>query len=412
MRRRFEGIPTTVGWLGLCFALSGTSASLTISAAALVGQRIAENPAWATLPLSLNLLGTMSSGIPASLLMQRVGRCNGFRIGTVVGLLGTLLNIYAIQSESFILFCLGSYLIGCLLGFGQLYRFAAIEVTPEEHKARAISLVLFGGIFSGILGPGIAFLTKDWVEGAPFMGSYQSLIGLYILVFLLLQLVDLPKPTVSEQQPRTRPFWEIVRQTSWKISVLSAALGYAAMALIMTATPLSMQVHHHSFSASAFVIQWHVIAMFLPSFFTGNLIQRFGRKNIMLMGVGLNLLCILINTQGQFFLSYWSALILLGVGWNFMFVAGTTLLTETYRPEEKALVQGVNDVLVFGSAASGSLLAGILQNQVGWESLNVVMAPPLLLLAGWLLWLKSNRGIPIRQPIIEKRDQSSGPRWS
>ena len=399
LQRWFEGIPPTVGWLGLCFALSGTSASLTVSAAALVGQRIAENPAWATLPLSLNLLGTMSIGIPASLLMQRIGRRNGFRLGTVVGLFGALLNIYAIQSESFFLFCVGSYLIGCLLGFGQLYRFAAIETTPEEHKARAVSLVLFGGMLSGILGPGIAFVTKDWVEGAPFMGSYQSLIGLYVVVFLLLHLVDLPKPTANEQQPRTRPFWEITRQTTWKISLLSAALGYAAMALIMTATPLSMQAHHHSFSASAFVIQWHVIAMFMPSFFTGNLIQRFGSKNIMLVGIGLNLLCILINTQGQFFLSYWSALILLGVGWNFMFIAGTTLLTETYRPEEKALVQGVNDVLVFGAAASGSLLAGVLQNQIGWEILNVVVAPPLLLLAGWLLWLKRGRGILVQQPI-------------
>ena len=399
LRRWFEGIPSTVGWLGLCFALSGTSASLTVSAAALVGQRIAENPAWATLPLSLNLLGTMSIGIPASLLMQRIGRRNGFRLGTVVGLFGALLNIYAIQSESFTLFCLGSYLIGCLLGFGQLYRFATIETTPEEHKARAVSLVLFGGMLSGILGPGIAFVTKDWVEGAPFMGSYQSLIGLYVVVFLLLQLVDLPKPTANEQQPRTRPFWEITRQTTWKVSLLSAALGYAAMALIMTATPLSMQAHQHSFSASAFVIQWHVIAMFMPSFFTGNLIQRFGGKNIMLVGIGLNLLCILINTQGQFFLSYWSALILLGVGWNFMFIAGTTLLTETYRPEEKALVQGVNDVLVFGAAASGSLLAGVLQNQIGWETLNMVVAPPLLLLAGWLLWLKRGRGILVQQPI-------------
>ena len=399
LRRWFEGIPLTVGWLGLCFALSGTSASLTVSAAALVGQRIAENPAWATLPLSLNLLGTMSIGIPASLLMQRIGRRNGFRLGTVVGLFGALLNIYAIQSESFFLFCVGSYLIGCLLGFGQLYRFAAIEATPKEHKARAVSLVLFGGMLSGILGPGIAFVTKDWVEGAPFMGSYQSLIGLYVVVFLLLQLVDLPKPTANEQQPRTRPFWEITRQTTWKISLLSAALGYAAMALIMTATPLSMQAHHHSFSASAFVIQWHVIAMFMPSFFTGNLIQRFGGKNIMLVGIGSNLLCILINTQGQFFLSYWSALILLGVGWNFMFIAGTTLLTETYRPEEKALVQGVNDVLVFGAAASGSLLAGVLQNQIGWEALNMVVAPPLLLLAGWLLWLKRGRGILVQQPI-------------
>ncbi|MGB0297483.1 MAG: MFS transporter, partial [bacterium] len=332
-------------------------------------------------------------------LMQRIGRRNGFRLGTVVGLFGALLNIYAIQSESFTLFCLGSYLIGCLLGFGQLYRFAAIEATPEEHKARAVSLVLFGGMLSGILGPGIAFVTKDWVEGAPFMGSYQSLIGLYVVVFLLLQLVDLPKPTANEQQPRTRPFWEITRQTTWKVSLLSAALGYAAMALIMTATPLSMQAHQHSFSASAFVIQWHVIAMFMPSFFTGNLIQRFGSKNIMLVGIGLNLLCILINTQGQFFLSYWSALILLGVGWNFMFIAGTTLLTETYRPEEKALVQGVNDVLVFGAAASGSLLAGVLQNQIGWETLNMVVAPPLLLLAGWLLWLKRGKEILVQQPI-------------
>ena len=399
LRRWFAGIPSTVGWLGLCFALSGTSASLTVSAAALVGQRIAETPAWATLPLSLNLLGTMSIGIPASLLMQRIGRRNGFRLGTVVGLFGALLNIYAIQSESFFLFCVGSYLIGCLLGFGQLYRFAAIETTPEEHKARAVSLVLFGGMLSGILGPGIAFVTKDWVEGAPFMGSYQSLIGLYVVVFLLLQLVDLPKPTANEQQPRTRPFCEITRQTTWKISLLSAALGYAAMALIMTATPLSMQAHHHSFSASAFVIQWHVIAMFMPSFFTGNLIQRFGSKNIMLVGIGLNLLCILINTQGQVFLSYWSALILLGVGWNFMFIAGTTLLTETYRPEEKALVQGVNDVLVFGAAASGSLLAGVLQNQIGWETLNMVVAPPLLLLAGWLLRLKRGKEILVQQPI-------------
>lgn len=386
-QRWLEGIPGTVGWLSLCFALTSTSASLTVSAAALVGQRIAENPAWATLPLSLNLLGTMSSGIPASLLMKRIGRRNGFRLGTLVGASGALLNIQAIESGNFLLFCLGSYLIGCLLGFGQLYRFAAVEVTPAAHKAQAVSLVLLGGIFSGILGPGIAFLTQDLVADAPFAGSYQTLIGLYVLVLLLLQLVHLPTPSTTEQQPRTRSLREITRQVSWRLSVISAALGYAAMALIMTATPLSMQAHHHSFPASAFVIQWHVVAMFLPSFFTGNLIQKVGPRRVMFIGIVLNLICITINLLGHGLWFYWSALVLLGVGWNFMFIAGTTLLTETYRPEEKALVQGVNDVLVFGSAASGSLLAGVLQNLIGWQLLNLVVVPPLVALALWLGWL-------------------------
>ncbi len=375
-----------VGLLGVCFAFSATSASLNVAAASLVGHAIAENKALATLPLSLNLLGTMSAGLPASLLMRRFGRRAIFFLGVFLGALGASTAAYAIMLESFFLFCLSIYCIGLLLGIGQLYRFAAVDVAEADFRARAISLVMAGGLVAGILGPGIASFARDLLPEARFAGSYLTIIGLYAIIALLLMFVRLPPMSSGPEGSVKRPLSLVFRQPKLIAALTSASLGYAVMALVMTATPLAMTHHHHEFPDAALVIQWHVVGMYAPSFFTGNLIQRFGAVRIMALGVLLNVICVGINLSGQTWWHFWVALILLGVGWNFMFVGGTSLLTETYLPEEKATVQGVNDLIVFALAATGSLMAGVLLNLFGWQWVNLLALPILALAFGVLGW--------------------------
>ncbi|HIF70256.1 MAG TPA: MFS transporter [Candidatus Lambdaproteobacteria bacterium] len=374
--------------LTACFALTGSVASLTVSAGSLIGYAIAENKALATLPLFLSLLGTMSAGIPASLLMRRVGRRNGFLVGTGIGTIGAFSGAYAILIGSFPLFCVSTYMIGLLIGFNHLYRFTVVEIAGPEFKAKAISLVMAGGIVGGLIGPTLAMQGKDWVANAPFAGGYLAVTGLFAVVAGILAFLDLPRPTTEEQHGVRRPLAELIVQPNLVLAVVSAALGYAVMALVMTATPLAMTHREYLFSDTKLVIQWHIVGMFLPSFVTGSLIQRFGATRMMMMGVTLNLICIALNLHGETWWHFWAALILLGTGWNFMFISGTTLLTETYRPAEKALIQGINDFLVFGTAASASLLAGVLLNNVGWRGINWSALPILAIVVVTLLWYR------------------------
>ena len=377
----------TILLLSVCFAFSGTTSSLTVSASSLVGYGLADNKALATLPLSFHLLGTMLAGIPASLLMKRVGRRYGFMIGTGIGVSGAGAAALAIINSNFIFFCMSIFLLGILSGFSQLYRFAAADVASPEYRAKAISWVMFGGIIAGFIGPTIAVKAKDLITDAPFAGSYLFVVMFHLVIVSILFMIRLPQPSVEEQTGEMRPWREIFSQPKIIVAILTSMTGYAVMAMIMTATPLAMtKGSGHLFSDAAFVIQWHVVGMFAPSFFTGSLIHRFGTLPIIVTGILLNLLCIGINFVGTEVLNYWSALILLGMGWNFMFVAATTMVTETYRPAEKAIVQGVNDFFVFGSAAISSLLAGVVLTTWGWEAVNLSLIPLLGFVGIALLW--------------------------
>ena len=377
----------TILLLSVCFAFSGTTSSLTVSASSLVGYGIADNKALATLPLSFHLLGTMLAGIPASLLMKRVGRRYGFMIGTGIGASGAAAATIAIIYSNFVFFCMSIFLLGILSGFSQLYRFTAADVARPEFRTKAVSLVIFGGILAGFIGPTIAAKAKDLIADAPFAGSYLFVIMFHVVIVAILFMIRLPQPSLEEQTGKSRPWREIFSQPKFIVAVLTSMIGYGVMAMIMTATPLAMTVGSgHHFSDAAFVIQWHVVGMFAPSFFTGSLIHRFGAVPIIISGILLNLLCIGINFAGTDVLNYWVALILLGMGWNFMFVAGTTMVTETYRPAEKAIVQGVNDFFVFGTAAISSLLAGVVQTTWGWEAVNLSSIPLLGIVGIVLLW--------------------------
>jgi len=377
----------TILLLSLCFALTGTTSSLTVSASPLVGFQIAGNKALATLPLSFHLIGTMLAGIPASFLMKNVGRRYGFMIGTGIGAFGAASAAGAIIYSNFYLFCLSIFCLGILSGFGQLYRFAAADVATHEFKTKAVSLVIIGGIIAGFIGPTVASKAKDLIPNAEFAGSYLFVIMFHVLIVLILLGTRLPRPDDTEQKGKTRPLKEIFSQPKFLVAVLSAMAGYGVMAMVMTATPLAMtEGSGHQFSDAAFVIQWHVVGMFAPSFFTGSLIHRYGSVPIIFTGILLNFLCIAINLAGTDVLNYWSSLILLGMGWNFMFVAGTTMVTETYKPAEKAIVQGVNDFLVFGTAAVSSLLAGVVQTSLGWRAVNLSSIPLLGVAVLALLW--------------------------
>ena len=377
----------TILLLSLCFALTGTTSSLTVSASPLVGFQIADNQALATLPLSFHLIGTMLAGIPASFLMKNVGRRYGFMIGTGIGAFGAASAAGAIIYSNFYLFCLSIFCLGILSGFGQLYRFAAADVATNEFKTKAVSLVMVGGIIAGFIGPTVASKAKDLIPNAEFAGSYLFVIMFHFLIVLILLGTRLPQPDDTEQKGKTRPLKEIFSQPKFLVAVLSAMAGYGVMAMVMTATPLAMtEGSGHQFSDAAFVIQWHVVGMFAPSFFTGSLIHRYGSVPIIFTGILLNVLCIAINLAGTDVFNYWSSLILLGMGWNFMFVAGTTMVIETYSPAEKAIVQGVNDFLVFGTAAVSSLLAGVVQTSLGWRAVNLSSIPLLGVAVLALLW--------------------------
>jgi MFS family permease len=375
--------------LALCQALMMTANSLLIASSALVGLRLAANDSLATLPLALQLLSTMVASIPASLLMGRVGRRAGFMLGSVVGVAGAALGAAAIMQHRFWWFCAAAALLGLFNGFGIYYRFAAADAVPAAQRTRAISYVLAGGVLAAFLGPNLANWTRDAFDGAPFAGSLLALVLVYLASLLLQAGLRIPvPPRPSLDAVPARPLAVIARQPVFLVALLCATLGYALMSFIMTATPLAMHRQLHDFSDTAFVIQWHVFAMFAPSFITARLIERVGVLSIMLTGAACIATCIAVNLLGATVWHYWTALCLLGVGWNFLFVGGTTLLTGSYREAEKARAQALNDFVVFTAVAAASWSAGLLHHELGWRWLNLGALPAVLAVFGALLWLR------------------------
>lgn len=376
-----------VALLAAAQALLLTNGITLVAINGLLGMQLATDKRLATLPITTYVIGGALATLPAAFFMKRYGRRAGFMLGAGIGMLGALIAAIAVSIGSFWLLCFGTVFAGIYNAFGQQYRYAAADAAPLDWKSKAISFTLAGGILGGVIGPEVGKLTRTLLEPT-YLASYGALIGFAALSMLIASRLDIPPLSASEQKAVGRPLHRIARQPAFVVAVLAAACGYGVMNLLMTATPLAMDICGLPFANTAFILQWHVIGMFAPSFFTGGLIKRFGVLNILMTGAALMFICIGIALSGITLMHFWWALVLLGVGWNFLFIGGTTLLTETYRPEEKAKVQGTNDFIVLGVQGLTSLSSGVLINSEGWASLNSYALPVVAMtaLASTLLW--------------------------
>jgi len=375
----------------LCQALAMTGATMLIVVSALAGETLAPVKSMATLPIALMFLGNMGMTIPASLLMKRFGRRAGFTVGALFGIAAALLSATGLVVGSYVVFALGGLVQGFYNAFWQYYRFAAAESVERDFVSRAISFVLLGGILAAVVGPELAKASAGLVEGARYAGSYLVIACVATVAAALIQLIDIPLPGDDERLGSGRPLREIAAQPTFVIAVLAALVGYGSMSFVMTATPLSMEGHMHSFDETAVVIQWHALGMFLPSLFSGHLIRMFGAVRIILAGVVANFAMIGTILSGTGLVEYWTGLVLLGVGWNFMFVGGSTLLTEVYTPAEKGKVQGVNDFMVFGTNAVASLSSGLIYHWFGWGAVAYSVILPLTAVFAMAFWLRLKR---------------------
>ena len=376
-----------VAVLATCQALLLVNNSVLITVNALAGFALAPNKALATLPVTAYFLGSTLSTLPVSLLMKRYGRRAGFSAGAACAMLGALLCASGIYTRNFWLLCAGTLVLGIYFAAGQYYRFAAAETVPPRFKATAISLVLGGGIVGGFLGPETSKLTRDLIPEQLYAGAYFSLIVFALLAVLILRWLHIPPLSAADARSGGRPIGEIARQPAFIVAVLCGVVGYGIMNLLMTATPLAMAACQHPFSAAAFVIQWHMVAMFAPSFGTGPLIQRVGPLPVMFTGTVLASACVAVALSGIDVTHFWFALVLLGVAWNFMYLGATTLLTETHTAAERGKVQGVNDMTISFTMMLSSLSVGALFSYHGWQVMNALAAPLILISAAAIVWL-------------------------
>jgi MFS family permease len=374
-----------VGLLSACFALTITGQVILVAVTALVGHQLADDKSLATLPAALLWLGTASATIPASFLMRRIGRRLGFMFGAVIGMLGASIAALSVYFESFEQLCLGVMLVGAYNGFNFYFRFAAPEVAPEAYRSRAISFVLAGGVAAAILGPELAKASRDLLAPYTYMGGYLTIACLALAVFVMVAFVDIPKPSAQALRGG-RPLGQIARQPMFIVAVLGGVVAYGIMILVMTVTPLAMVALHYPFSDAALVIQLHVLGMYVPSFFTGHLVRRFGELTVMIWGGLILLLCVGVALLGESMAHFWIGLTLLGLGWNFLYIGGTTLLTEVHTVAERAKTQGANEFLIFGVAGVCSFLSGNLLHHFGWAALNLFAVPPVLMVLILTLW--------------------------
>jgi len=373
--------------LALCQALGMTILSMLLSLGGLVGQALASDPDWATLPVSAQLLFTMLATMPASLLMQRKGRRYGFMLACFILIAAALAAAWAIYRDSYIGFTLSLAGFGVSLSFFQFFRFAAIDVVPDHYVSKAISWVLAGGLLAAFLGPNLAKWTRDFDPQHPFLLTLLSTIPIALLMLLMFWRMDLPPAEPYESSKTRRSLAQIARQPVFIVAVVAAMVAYSVMTLLMTATPLAMKGHGFHFGQTAFIIQWHLVGMFAPSFFSGALIDRFGVLNVMLAGVAAYIVVVFLSMGEQSMSQYWFALVLLGVGWNFLFIGGTTLLHDAWQPEEKGRVQGINDTLVFSMSALAAIGSGLLYNNLGWEITSLISLPFTLISGALIIYL-------------------------
>ncbi len=364
----------------------------------LVGFALAPEPWLATLPVMAYVVGSAMATTLVAKVQQRLGRKRSFQIALLVALFSSLLCAYATLEKQFWLLNLGTVIAGFYNANAQLYRFAAAELADKTAKEKAISWVLAGGILGAVLGPNMASWTRDWFM-QPFAGAYITLAGVAVIAFGVISQIQFPEKRVDPHQEPGRPLSEIMRQPLFIVCTLTAALAYGVMNLLMAATPLAMEACQFTFDKTAWVLEWHVIGMFAPGFFTGALIKRIGVMWVLRMGVALYITCVMIALSGITFFHFLSALFLLGVGWNFLFTSSTTLALEAYRPSERDKAQGAINFFVFLATALSALSSGVLITTQGWTLLNLGSIVPLTIIAIALIWLGVQRKPAQAQPL-------------
>ncbi len=358
--------------------LGSSGLTVTVILGGIVAADIAPRASLATVPISLAIVATALTTIPASLLMQRIGRRAGFIAGAAVGLIGGLVATQAVILADFLLFCAATVLLGSSMAFTQQYRFAAAESAPPERLSQAVSYVLVGSLGAAILNPQLALAARWLIPGAQYAGSFIAVSILYAATIAVLSRLNLPAPSAPRlgavpAAPRTS-----FATPQFRMAVFAGACAYAVMSFVMTAAPISMHnIDHHDVEATTWVVQSHVLAMYLPSLFTGHVIARFGERKVMMWGGALLATCAGVSLFGHQLLHYWLGLVTLGLGWNLLFVAGTTLLSRSVDPANRHRAQALNDFAVFGSQACASLLAGLAVQMIGWRALNLVTLPLL-----------------------------------
>lgn len=375
-------------------AILGAQMPMIFIVAGLAGTTLSPNPCWATLPISLTVLGSMLTATPLSAFMQRHGRRAGFALTALGGALGAAVGAIGLLQGSFALFLLGSLLTGIYMSGQGFYRFAAADTASDDFKPKAISYVMAGGLLSAIVGPQLVKLTAESMV-VPFLGTYLAVIAVNLGGMTLFALLDIPKPpTVARDAPRVgRSRAELLRDPSIAVAIVCATVAYALMNLVMTSTPLAVVGCGFTTSNAADIVSAHVLAMFAPSFVTGHLIARFGVEKIIATGLAILAASGAVALTGVELEHFFVALVLLGIGWNFGYIGGTALLTRSHSPAERGRIQGINDAIVFGGVTLASLSSGTLMNcsgsdtQTGWQLVNLAMLPFLALAGGALIWL-------------------------
>lgn len=374
-------------------AILGAQMPMIFTIAGLAGSTLAPNACWATLPISMTVIGSMLTATPISAFMQRHGRRAGFVAGALGGALGAAIGAWGLSSGSFLLFCLGALFTGIYMSAQGFYRFAAADTASDTFRPKAISWVMAGGLLSAIVGPQLVKVTADYAV-VPFLGSYLAVIGLNLFGMFIFAALDIPKSKPPELgAPSGRSRAELIRTPVIAVAMICATVSYALMNLVMTSSPLAVVGCGFDTGDAADVVTAHVLAMYAPSFFTGHLIARFGTERIIALGLTILAAAGAVAMAGVQLENFFIALVLLGIGWNFGFIGATTMLTNAQRPEERGRLQGLNDLVVFGGVTLASFSSGGLMNcaggstQAGWQMVNLAMLPFLVLAGGALIWL-------------------------
>ncbi len=378
--------------LVVCQLISTSGSIVMVMLGGIIGSNLSSNKALATLPLSMMVVSIAATTIPATMLMRRIGRRKGFALSSVSCVVAAIIAIIALQQSSFFLFIVAAMMFGINMAFTQQYRYFAAESVATKHVPRAISLVLVGSIGAAFVGKELATRGQYWIEDIQFAGTMVVLAIMFaIQAVLFFAMVPAKDHEESHLQPSERTLGEIIRQPVFIVAVLGATAGFGLMTLVMTATPLSMHVNDgHTLEQTASVIQAHVLGMYVPSLVTGFLIERVGVTRLMFVGALCLLATSIVGLQGHAVMHYWWALVLLGVGWNFLYVGGTTMLTYTYSMAERFRAQAVNEFLVFGTSATASLLAGTVMYFYGWGTLMLIPVPVLIMILLALVFVRKN----------------------
>ena len=393
LKREYKNVLVIV----IAQAIVGAQLPIAVTIMGLAGQNLASNLCWATLPISLMVFGSMTTAPWLGIVMQKFGRRIGFWCGCIGGLIGGGIGYYALYISSFELFLVGAYFTGIYMSTNGFLRFAAADTASPEFRPKAVSYALAGGLFAAIIGPQLVKVTYE-VGAQQYMGTYVAVMVVNLLGFIIFTFLDIPKIEKDTQQVVVeKSYFDFLKNPTILVAIICGSVSYALMNLVMTSTPLAVVGTGHSHNSAANIVSAHVLAMFIPSFFTGHLIARFGAERIVSCGLAILTFSGVVGLMGIDLGHFYLALILLGLGWNFGFIGATNILLTAHKPHERGKVQGLNDFLVFGSVTIASLTSGTLMNctggtaQEGWSAVNWAMVPFLLLAAGSLIWLQSHK---------------------